>query len=207
MTLPPPTLLDLAGRTIALPTLADATLVLIDLQTEYVEGPLALPGAAAALDAAARLLAAVRAEGGRVVHVAHAGRPGGLFDRQARGGAFVAAAAPIDGEAVVEKRAVSAFVGTDLADRLPAPGTATLIVAGFMTHNCVSSTVRTAGDLGHTIVVAHDACATRALPGPEGIVVAAEALQAAALAGLADRFARLASVEAIVAAGGRVRAA
>jgi nicotinamidase-related amidase len=197
----PPTLLDLAGRAIALPRLADAVLVLIDLQNEYRAGPLALPGVDAAVAAAAALLSGVRAAGGRVVHVAHAGRPGGAFDRAQGRGAFVEAVTPRAGEAVVEKGAVSAFHRTDLAAHLPAPGEATLIVVGLMTHNCVSSTVRVAGDLGHTVVVAHDACATRALPGPGGGVVDAEILNRAALAGLGDRFARLASVAEILAAG------
>ena len=196
----PQTLLALAGRTIPLPDLATSTLVSIDLQNEYLAGPLVLDGAEAAVAAAARLLASVRAAGGRVVHVAHAGRPGGFFDRTAARGAFADEVAPRAGEAVVEKRAISAFHGTDLATHLPEPGAATLIVAGFMTHNCVSSTVRTAGDLGHTIVVAHDACATRALPGPDGVVVDAATLGRAALAGIADRFCRLASVEEIVTA-------
>lgn len=101
----------------------------------------------------------------------------------------------------MEKCAISAFHGADPATHLPVPGTATLIVAGFMIHNCVSSAVRTAGDLGHTIVVAHDACATRALPGPDGVAVDAATLGRAALAGIADRFCRSAGVEEIVAAG------
>lgn len=84
----PQTLLALAGRTIPLPDLATSTLVSIDLQNEYLAGPLVLDGAEAAVAAAARLLAAVRAAGGRVVHVAHAGRPGGFFDRTAARGAF-----------------------------------------------------------------------------------------------------------------------
>lgn len=195
----PPTLLALAGREIAPPRLAEATLVLIDLQYEYLDGPLALTGVGAALERASALLAAVRAAGGRVVHVAHAGRPGGPFDRAVRRGAIVAAVAPRPGEPVVEKRAVSAFLDTDLATRLPEPGAAPLIVAGFMTHNCVSSFVRDAGDGGHAITVAHDACATRPLPGPAGIVIDAADLHAASLAGLADRFARLASVAEILA--------
>lgn len=202
MTTPlPPTLNDLSGRIIPLPRLAEATLVLVDFQTEYTAGPLELDGWAPAIERAAVLLDAVRAAGGRVVHVAHAGRPGGPFDRSAARGAIVAALAPAPGEAVVEKRLVSAFAGTDLAARLPAPGTSTLIVAGFMTHNCVSSLARDAGDAGHTVVVACDAAATRALPGPNGTVIAAAALHAASLAGLGDRFARLADVAEILAAG------
>ena len=115
--------------------------------------------------------------------------------------AIVDALAPIAGEPVVEKRVVSGFVGTDLAARLGDLAARPLIVAGFMTHNCVSSTVREAGDRGHVVVVAHDACATRDLPGPDGTVVAAAELHRATLAALGDRFAHLASVAEILAAG------
>lgn len=197
----PPTLLDLAGRTIPLPPLAAATLILVDYQNEYRAGPLALVAVDAAIAAAARLLAAVRAAGGRVIHVVHAGAPGGPFDRTAPRGAIVDPLAPIPGEAVVEKRAGSAFHGTDLADRLPGPGAGTLIVAGFMTHNCVSSTARSAADAGHAVVIAADACATRDLPDRDGTVVAAADLGRAELAGLGDRAARIAAVAEIVAAG------
>ena len=41
-----PTLLELAGVISAPPSLAEAMLVLIDYQNEYLEGPLALPDAA-----------------------------------------------------------------------------------------------------------------------------------------------------------------
>ncbi|MBV5265597.1 isochorismatase family protein, partial [Pinisolibacter sp. B13] len=122
--LPPTTLLAMAGAVPPLPNLAEATLILIDLQTEYRESPLALVGVEPAIARAATLLAAVRAAGGRVVHVAHAGRPGGAFDRAAPRGAVVAEVAPEAGEPLVEKRRVSAFVETDLARHLPAPGAA-----------------------------------------------------------------------------------
>jgi len=197
----PKTLLDLAGRVIPLPRFADATLLLIDYQNEYVAGPLALPDAEAAIARAVPLLAAVRASGGRVVHVAHAGRAGGPFDRDAPRGAIVEALAPIAGEAVVEKRVVSGFVGTDLAGRLGDLAARPLIVAGFMTHNCVSSTVREASDNGATVLVAADACATRPLPGIDGGVVSARDLHAAALVALSDRCARIVTVADLLAAG------
>ncbi len=197
----PQTLLALAGRTIPLPDLATSILVLIDLQNEYLAGPLVLDGADAAVAAAVRLLGAVRAAGGRVVHVAHAGRPGGFFDRTAARGAFADVVAPQAGEAVVEKRAISRPARRCAGARRPGAGPATLTVSGLMTHNRASPTVRPAGALGHAIVVAHDACATRALPGPDGVVVGAATLGRAALAGIADRFCRLASVAEIVGAG------
>lgn len=198
----PITLLALAGATPLPPSLAEATLILIDWQTEYREGPLALVGVEAAIAQAARLLAAVRASGGRVVHVAHAGRPGGVLDRAAPRGAVVAEVAPRPGEPVVEKRRVSAFVETDLLAHLPDPGTAPLIVAGLMTHNCVSSTVREAADRGFPVTVVADACATRDLPGADGGVLEAATLQTASLAALSDRCARIASLAGLLGGAG-----
>ena len=197
----PKTLNALAGRVIALPRLGEATLLLIDYQNEYVSGALPLPDAEAVIARVAPLVAAVRAAGGRVVHVAHAGGAGGPFDRAAERGAIVARLAPIDGEPVIEKRLVSGFVGTALADVLGDPAASPLIVAGFMTHNCVSSTVREAGDRGFAVILAHDACATRALPDAVGGVVSAEELHRASIAAVSDRFARPASVAEILAAG------
>ena len=93
----------------------------------------------------------------------------------------------------------NAFAGTDLAAELGAPGQS-ILVAGFMTHMCVSSTVRAALDLGYPATVAADACATRDLPLIDGGVISAADLHAAELAALADRFAAIASVEDVLAA-------
>ncbi|WP_160121306.1 cysteine hydrolase family protein [Rhodovarius lipocyclicus] len=190
------TLFELAGRIPTPPPLAEASLILIDYQNEYLEGPLALTGAAQAVERAKTLLAAARAAGARIVHVAHKGGPGGPFDRAAHRGAFIAGLEPAPGEAVVEKPRPNAFSGTPLAELLEAEP-AKLIVLGFMTHNCVSSTVRAALDLGHGITVAGDACATRDLPLAGG-VVKAEDLHRAELAALADRHACVVDVAGIV---------
>ena len=66
----PKTLLQLAGADLSLPRLGNACLVLIDLQNEYRVGPLALPGAEAAIANAARLLARARENGAAVFHIA-----------------------------------------------------------------------------------------------------------------------------------------
>jgi nicotinamidase-related amidase len=192
-----PTLFALAGRIPSPPDLAGATLVLIDYQNEYLDGPLTLDDAATAVARAAELLGAARAAGARIVHVAHRGAPGGLFDRAARRGAFIDALTPLDGESVVEKPRPNAFSGTDLAALVGPPGSA-LIVAGFMTHNCVSSTVRAALDLGLAVTLAGDACATRSLPAPDGGVVTAQQIQRAELAALADRHACVTTVADLI---------
>jgi nicotinamidase-related amidase len=144
-----------------------------------------------AIGRAADVLTRARAAGSRIVHVAHAGAPGKMFDRSAPRGAFVSDLAPLAGEAVVEKTAPSAFTHTNLAEVLDAGGRRPLVAMGAMTHMCVSSTLRVAAELGHSSCVVADACATRDLPGPDGDVVRADQVHAANLAALGDRFARV----------------
>jgi nicotinamidase-related amidase len=194
---PAKTLLELAGADLRPPPLAAATLVIIDAQNEYLDGKLALPGAVPALAALARLLGRAREVGAPVVHVQHKGRPGGLFDLEARGGAIIEGVRPIGGEAVVHKPLPNAFAQTDLDAALKKLGRPQLVFAGFMTHMCVSSTARAAVDLGYKASVAADAAATRDLPDPMGGTIAADALHRAALAALADRFAIVAKVDEI----------
>lgn len=193
----PKTLFQLAGRALHPPRLSEAVLVLIDYQNEYLAGPLRLDGVEEAVARAADLLAAMRSAGGRIVHVAHRGAPGGLFDRAAERGAFIPALRPFEGEPVVEKTRPNGCSDTDLAARIGPAGTP-ILVAGFMTHNCVSSTVRAALDLGYAITVAGDACATRDLPSRDGVIPAAR-IQAAELAALGDRHALVARVAELVA--------
>jgi nicotinamidase-related amidase len=185
----PRTLLQIAGASPAPPRLSEAVLVLIDYQQEYTTGTLPLTGVEAAVDEAAALLNRARAAKTPVIHVAHKGRPGGLFDREAAGGAFIAAMTPQPGETVVEKGLPNSYAGTTLADVLAPLAERRLIVIGFMTHMCVSATVRSALDHGTIATVVAAACATRDLPNPAGGVMPARTLHEAALAALGDRFA------------------
>ena len=96
---------------------------------------------------------------------------------------------PQAGETVIEKRHVGAFVDTALETTLRRTGRKQLIITGFMTHNCVSSTARNARDLGFVPTIVAAATATQDLPDGKGGVLSAAAVQAAALASLADRIA------------------
>ncbi|SMH57820.1 isochorismatase family protein [Azospirillum agricola] len=186
----PKTLLQLSGAPLHPAPLDKAALLLIDFQREYTDGALPLPGAETAIAEAASLLALARAKGVPVVHVVHHGAAGGaLFNPEGPLSAIVPALAPLDGEAVVVKKAANAFAGTALQDRLRETGRTELIVAGFMTHNCVGSTVRAAVDLGWRNTVVAAATGTRDLPDGVGGVVPAAVLNRAELAGLGDRMA------------------
>jgi len=194
----PKTLLELSGADLTSPKLRDACLVLIDIQNEYCAGPLALPDAEPAIAAAARLLARARQSGAAIFHIAHKGRSGGLFDREAVRGAIVDSLTPLASEAVIEKSLPNAFAGTDLQAQLAGTGRSNIVLAGFMTHMCVSSTARAALDLGFRTTVASDACATRDLPDGRGGAIAAATIHDVALAELSDRFAIIARSDALV---------
>jgi nicotinamidase-related amidase len=74
------------------------------------------------------------------------------------GNDFKLAVAPLPGETVVAKRTNSAFIGTDLQERLAEWKTTTLVVCGVLTHNSLEATVRNAGNLGFIVFVPADCC-------------------------------------------------
>jgi nicotinamidase-related amidase len=191
------TLLQLAGADLNPPRLGDAALVLIDIQNEYLAGPLALPAARPAIARAAALLARARESGSAIIHIAHRGKAGGLFDRSADRGAIVAELTPRAGELVIEKELPNSFAGTDLKVRLDATDHRNIVLAGFMTHMCVSSTARAALDLGFRTTIDADACATRDLPDGRGGTLDARTIHEVALAELSDRFAIIARGDAL----------
>lgn len=175
---------DVIGLDNTLPRLGESTLILIDFQNTYRSGVMALEGAEEALAAGARLLAAARAAGTPVVHVADAG-----YDLGTELGSISAEVAPADGEPVVVKRVPNAFHATDLEKTLRDLGAGPdLVLAGFMTHMCVSFTAQGAFNLGFRPTVVAEATATRSLTAPDGTLVPAATLQAAALTTIADVF-------------------
>ncbi|WP_375775466.1 cysteine hydrolase family protein [Bradyrhizobium sp. ma5] len=191
------TLMQLAGIDLTPPRLGDSCLVLIDIQNEYLAGPLALPDASPAIARATALLARARESGAAIIHIAHKGAPGSLFDRSAERGEIVAPLEPRPGEIVIEKQLPNAFAGTDLNAQLAATGRKELVLAGFMTHMCVSSTARAALDLGYRTTIDADSCATRDLPDGIGGTIAAKLIHDVALAELSDRFAIIARGNAL----------
>ncbi len=185
----PKTLVQLAGRESSPCGLSESALVMIDCQNTYTTGRMKLNGIEAALAQAARLLGRAREAGTPVIHVMHDGGPGSFFDLRQEIGQIAEQVAPLADETTVVKSLPNAFARTDLHERLESLGLSNLIVAGFMTHMCVSSTVRAGFDLGYRTTVVGSATATRDLPKPEGGVVPAQSLHEASLAGLSDLFA------------------
>ncbi len=153
-----------------------SALLVMDFQTAVVE---MVPADREALLArTARLIEAARGAGVRVIYVVVAFRAGypevsprhpsfgpireaGRFIEGSPGTEVHAAVAPKPGDAIVTKRRVSAFAGTDLDMILRANGIDTLVLAGIATSGVVLSTVRHASDADYRLVVVEDCCADR----------------------------------------------
>ena len=186
----PQTLLKMVGVKSEASHLSDSVVVIIDAQREYVDGKLRLDGIDASLKEASIMLERARKAGTPVIHVVHKGKPGGvLFNPDGPYFEIASAVAPKQDEPVVVKTLPNAFAGTKLEDLISKTGRKNLIVIGYMTHMCVSTTVRAALDKGYRTTVVAGATATRDLPDGSGGTVSAKDVQRANLAALADRFA------------------
>lgn len=180
---------DVIGLDNTLPRLRDTTLLMIDFQNTYRTGVMTLEGAEPALAAGARLLAAARQAGARVIHIVNDGGEGTPYDIRAEIGAISPEVTPVEGESVVVKQFPDAFRQTDLEKILREQGAGTdLVLAGFMTHMCVTFTAQGAFNHGYRPTVVAEATATRALTAPDGGVLAAATLQSAALTTVCDLF-------------------
>ena len=184
------------------PRLSDSALIVIDVQLTYIEGPLKLANVSAAVRNCASMIERARRLRIPIFHVRHHAGAGTLYDVHGRSGAFVPPAAPLKGgslERVITKSYPNSFEGTALAADLADLEIKNLVLVGFMTHCCISSTARAAFNKGFVATVVADCTATRALPDPTlsakkaggGIgalvgVVQPESGQAAALAHISD---------------------
>jgi nicotinamidase-related amidase len=150
---------------------------------------------------ASELLRVWRGTGRPVVHVRHMstdscsplrpGQPGNEFKPET---------APLAGEAVIEKRVNSAFIGTSLEDDLRHADCRGVVIVGLTTNHCISTTARMAGNLGFVTWVVSDATATFDRVGPDRQEHRAEQIHAIALSDLHGEFATVVDTAAVVAA-------
>jgi len=96
---------------------------------------------------------------------------------------------PQEGEPVLTKEVNSAFIGTDLEERLRSTGATTVVIAAFTTDHCGSTTARMSGNLGFETWYVGDACCTYDREGPDGEVFPAELVHRIALASVHGEFA------------------
>lgn len=147
----------------------------------------------------ARLLAEWRRLQRPVIHVRHCSvDPGSYLRPELPGNAFKDEAMPLAGETQFSKTVNSAFIGTGLEAHLHAEGIASLVVVGLTTDQCVSTSVRMAGNLGFDTTLVSDATATFERIGPDGVRYSAEAMHNIELASLNEEFCTVRSTEEVL---------
>ncbi|WP_312855522.1 isochorismatase family protein [Litoribacterium kuwaitense] len=106
---------------------------------------------------------------------------------------------PLTNEWHVIKGVNSAFIGTGLHIKLRDNNLQNIVICGFTTPHCISSTVRMAANYGYTCTVVEDATAAFRLRNHRGEVVDAEEVHLSALAHLHDEFAQVERTETVLA--------
>jgi nicotinamidase-related amidase len=169
-------------------------LLLIDIQkgfdnVEYWGGQRNNPQAE---ENAAELLMRWRNCNAPVFHIQHcSSNPLSLLHISNAGNEFKDLVKPFGNEPVIKKNVNSAFIGTDLKERLDRSNIRTLVIVGLTTDHCVSTTTRMAGNFGFDTFVVSDATATFNKKGIDGKNFSAELIHETALASLNEEFARV----------------
>jgi nicotinamidase-related amidase len=176
-----------------------ATLLVVDLQQGFDEPRWGRRNNPRLEQRVSELLRAWRAAGRPVVHVRHMSTdPNSPLRPDQPGNSFKPETAPVAGEAVVEKRVNSAFIGTSLEADLRHAGCRGLVIVGLTTNHCISTTARMAGNLGFATWVVSDATAAFDRVGPDGLEHRAEQIHAIALSDLHGEFATVVDTAAVV---------
>lgn len=173
-------------------------LILIDIQKgfdnlEYWGGQRNNPNAE---DNAAEILELCRINKPPVFHIQHcSSTPTSVLNERNVGNDFKDIVKPLFGEPVIKKRLNSAFIGTDLKERLDSGKITKLVIVGLTTDHCVSTTTRMAGNFGFDTFVVSDATATFNKKGLDGQGFSAELIHETALASLNGEFATIITTE------------
>lgn len=102
---------------------------------------------------------------------------------------------PMEGETVIVKNVNSAFIGTDLKERLDNQKINKLVFVGLTSNHCVSTTARMAANLGFDNLVISDATATFDRIGINGENFDSELIHQISLASLNNEFAKIVNTE------------
>lgn len=179
--------------------MSNPTLIVIDAQQGFDQdywGVRNNPGAEVNI---ASLLAYWRERGWTLIHVQHAStNADSPLHPDNPGFAFKPGAQPAPGETVIAKSVNSAFLGTGLEALLRQQQTLQLVVAGFTTDHCVSTTTRMAANLGFEVRLVADACATFERKALDGSLLSAETLHQVNLASLDGEFCRVLDLAALL---------
>ncbi|EEP78868.1 conserved hypothetical protein [Uncinocarpus reesii 1704] len=174
---------DMAGIPPLTASPDDSVLIIIDAQNEYAQGLLKVRAVDQSRAVISSLLSRYRAAAQKsgkttnIVHVVHKTPEGApVFTSGTALAEEFEELKPLAGEKVVVKELPSSFAGTGLDEWLKGEGWKKVVLVGYMAHVCVSTTARSANELGYDVVVAQDGVGDRDLPGYSGEEVTKMAL-------------------------------
>jgi len=127
-----------------------------------------------------------------VFHIKHCStNPESRLAEGKPGNDFMDLVVPVQGEPVIKKNVNSAFIGTDLKQRLEDLKIHKVVIVGLTTDQCVSTSARMAANYGFGTYVIYDATATFNKKGFKGEEFSAELMHNTALASLSGEFATI----------------
>jgi len=134
-----------------------------------------------------------------VFHAKHcSSNPASRLAEGQPGNDFQDVVVPIDGELIIKKNVNSAFIGTDLKQQLDNLKIGKVVIAGLTTDQCVSTTVRMAGNYGYDTFLIEDATATFCRKGINGQLFSADIIHETAIASLNVEFATILNTNQIL---------
>ena len=169
----------------------DTALVLIDIQQGFDDPKWGRRNNPRAEKQAALLLNFFRQNNLLLYHIQHLStEPDSPLRPEKPGSKIKILVEPKKGEVVINKNVNSAFIGTDLKQRLEKNKIRSVVFAGLTTDHCVSTTARMAGNYGFKVIVISDATATfeRTFKGKH---FSAKVMHEIALASLNNEFAQI----------------
>jgi len=134
-----------------------------------------------------------------VLHVQHcSSNKNSPLHSDSKGNNFHDFAMPKSNEPVFKKSVNSAFIGTELEHYLNQQDIKRLVIAGFTTDHCVSTTTRMAGNLGFDVTLLSDATACFDRTGPNGVHYSADEIHDIHLASLNEEFCTVTTTQAML---------
>ena len=134
-----------------------------------------------------------------IYHIRHSSdNPNSKLYKTNKGFEFNDYVLPKNNEPIITKNVNSAFIGTDLKEKLENQNINTLVIIGITTNHCVSTTTRMAGNFGYETYLISDATATFDRIGINGEKYDAELIHLTALANLNEEFATVINSEKLL---------
>lgn len=134
-----------------------------------------------------------------IFHIIHSSKdPKSLLHKSHPGFEMIDVLKPKNEEPLIIKDVNSAFIGTDLKERLDTQNINKLVIVGLTTNHCISTTTRMAGNLGFDVLLISDATATFDRKGLNGQTYSSEIIHETALASLNEEFAKVINSTALL---------